>query len=190
MPRGFSGTMAAAAKKTAMPHSEERVIAGLDPALRCSGYGVIRVSGTRMQAIDCGVIRNPKSAPLSECLRRASGGIREMIQAHTPEIAAVEGSFYYKNARTAMVLGMVRGAMVGVLAEHNIICYEYAPRRVKQVIVGNGRANKEQVATFIANVLNLDVQDIPRDATDAMAIAVCHAFMLSSSGGVYLPDPI
>lgn len=166
-----------------------RVI-GLDPALRCTGYGVIELDGRRYRAVDCGVVRNPAKAPVSECMRRIAGGVQELVDGFAPDQAALEGGFYFKNAKTAMVLGMVRGAIVAGLAQREVPVYEYAPRRAKQVVVGHGNADKEQVALVVANMLSLNVSDIPRDATDAMALALCHALLRTSAQGAYLPDPI
>ena len=166
------------------------IVLGLDVALRCTGYGLVQVDGKRFAAIDCGVIRNKTKDPLSECLRRLSGGVRQLIDTFHPDVAAIEGGFYFRNAKTAMVLGMARGAVVSLLAEGQILAYEYAPRRAKKAVVGHGGASKEQVAAVIATTLGLDVEDIPDDSTDALAVAVCHVLTASSANGAYLPDPL
>ena len=166
------------------------IIIGIDTALRCTGYGVLELEGKAYAAIDCGVIKNKPKVPLSECLHRLGGGIEEIIETYNPKLAAIEGGFYFKNAQTAMVLGMARGTVVSILAKHDIPIYEYAPRKAKQAVVGHGNASKEQVALCIAQMLNLDIQNIPNDSTDAMALAICHTLISQSGNGIYLKPPL
>ena len=101
---------------------------GIDTALRSTGYGVITMTGRKFTAVDCGVIRNARQALLSDCLRRHGSGVEELIKTFKPDVASIEGSFYFKNAKTAMLLGMARGAVVSILARHGLPCYVYAPR--------------------------------------------------------------
>jgi crossover junction endodeoxyribonuclease RuvC len=166
------------------------LILGIDTALRTSGYGLIRVNGKRFEPVDCGVIKTPAKHPHSECLRRLQGGIEEIITGFKPAVGVIEGGFFAKNARTAMVLGMARGVVVAVLAKHQIPVYEYAPRKARRVVMGHGGADKETVAAYMAQLLNLDVADIPMDATDALALAICHSLTESTHGGAYLKDPV
>ncbi len=166
------------------------IVLGIDTALRCTGYGLIEVQGKRFRAIDCGIIRNPPKAPHSECLGKLAGGIGQLIEQYHPDIAAIEGGFYLRNAKTAMVLGMARGSVVSVLARHDIPCYEYAPSRAKQAITGHGRAGKEQVAAILSGMLGLNVSQIPDDSTDALALAVCHVLSARGHQGIYLKDPL
>ncbi|MFA5205130.1 MAG: crossover junction endodeoxyribonuclease RuvC [Lentisphaeria bacterium] len=150
-------------------------ILGLDVSLRCTGYGVVDPDGRGgFRAVDCGVIRTTAKHPLSECLRRLAGGIRELIDAYHPEVAAIEGGFFFKNARTAMVLGAARGVAIAWLAERDVPLYEYAPMRAKQAVCGFGNASKEQVAQIVATRLGLTAAQTADDATDALAIALCH----------------
>ncbi len=165
-------------------------ILGVDTALRCTGYGVVDAAKSRVEAVDCGVIKTPQKAPLSECLRRLAGGIRELVRSYSPEAASIEGAFYFRNVRTAMVLGSARGVVIAVLSEFGVPIYEYAPRRVKQAVCGYGNAGKEQVALLVANMLALDVTEVPKDATDALALALCHAHTASTAGGLSMPEPL
>lgn len=165
-------------------------VLGVDTALRCTGYGVIDSDGQQFVAVDCGVIRNTAKAPWSVCLRNLNGGMRELVDEYAPDMAALEGSFYSRNAKTAMILGMARGSVLAALATLETPVYEYAPRRVKQAVCGYGNASKVQVAALIAQMLNIDTEGIPDDATDALALAVCHAQTAFTSKGLYLPDPL
>jgi crossover junction endodeoxyribonuclease RuvC len=165
------------------------IILGIDTALRCTGYGLIKVSGKSYRAIDCGVIKTKQKEAHSECLRRLAGGIQELVDTYSPDIASIEGIFYMKNVKTAMVLGMARGSVIAVLAKHNIPTFEYAPKRAKQAITGHGAATKAQVATVLSGMLKLDVNDIPDDSTDALSLAICHHITATSIQGT-LKDPL
>jgi crossover junction endodeoxyribonuclease RuvC len=175
--------------ETANLKSKYRIL-GVDTSLRSTGYGVIEVDRNQMRVLDCGVIKNRPKVPLSECLRRLNGGMRELMGLFSPDLAAIEGGFFYKNAKTAQVLGMARGAVVGVLAGGNIPIYEYAPRRVKQAVCGYGNADKTQVALLVSRLLNLNIDSVPDDATDALGIALCHIQTSQTVQGLLVPDPL
>jgi len=166
------------------------IILGIDTALRCSGYGVVEAQASRFKALDCGVIRTPAKQPHSQCLARLGGGIEELLKQFHPTVAVIEGGFFSRNVKTAMVLGMARGVVVGLCARHDVPIYEYAPRKAKQVVTGFGGADKARVATAMANLLHLDVREIPEDSTDAMALAVCHGLTCHTHQGLFLPAPL
>ncbi|MGL4854856.1 MAG: crossover junction endodeoxyribonuclease RuvC [Lentisphaeria bacterium] len=147
----------------------------VDTSLRCSGVAVIEFNEKGNATIlQCGFIKTPASKKVSECLRRLSGGISELIEEYSPNEVAIEGIFYHKFARSAMVLGMARGVVVGICASKNLPVYEYAPKSAKLAVTGNGAASKEQVAFMMANMFKIKINQIPLDATDALAIGVCH----------------
>ena len=152
------------------------IIFGLDPAIRTTGYGVVRAVGpSQYEIIDCGVIANKQSMPHSECLRRLYGGINELIDLYTPDCAAMEEPFVGRNSKTAIILGMARGGILAALAVRGVPAYSYMPSVAKRAAVGNGSAAKEQVAYLLAAELGIDVKDIPLDSTDALSLAICHA---------------
>ena len=103
--------------------SVQRRIIGVDTALRCTGWGIIDIREQKMRAVDCGVIRNPATDKMSDCLRRLAEGIRQLAQLYKPQIAVLEGAFFCRNVRTAMVLGSARGAVISTLAEQGIPHY-------------------------------------------------------------------
>ena len=151
------------------------IILGLDPAIRTTGYGVIRMNrGQRAEILDCGVIRNNSRMPHSECVRRLAGGVRELIAAFKPDCASMESPFVGENYNTAIILGMARGAILTALAENNIPTFAYAPIIAKRAVTGLSHARKEQVALMMANEFGIAVNDIPNDATDALSLALCH----------------
>jgi crossover junction endodeoxyribonuclease RuvC len=168
------------------------IILGIDTAIRCTGYGVVRTfAADEFEVLDCGVIETSRKAPHSECLRRLSGGILELIEAFQPECAAMESVFFQKNIKTAMILSLARGAVIATLAEHNIPVREYAPRKAKKAVVGTGAASKAQVATMIASMTGISLDKLPLDATDALAIAVCHGQMANRADSeLFLPPTI
>ncbi len=146
---------------------------GIDTALRSTGVGVVEAAGSRMTAVEYGCLRNAADAPLSACLLRLHEGLREVIGRARPDAAAVEGVFFCKNARTAVLLGQARGAVIAACAAAAVPVFEYPPRRVKQAVVGYGAADKEQVRRMVTALLGLS--EPPRDdAGDALAIAICH----------------
>lgn len=152
------------------------IILGIDPAIRTTGYGVIRSdSPASFEILDCGVIVNSARMPHSECVRRLSGGIRELVATFKPDSASIEEPFMGRNASTAIILGMARGAILTALAENDIPTYAYSPKTAKRSAVGSGMATKEQVAMMVAAELGISIERIPLDSTDALALAICHA---------------
>ena len=148
-------------------------ILGVDTSLRSTGVGVVEANGSRLTAVHYGTLRNPASRPLSACLLAIEDGIAELIAAHQPDAVAVEGIFYAKYARATLLLGHARGAAIAQCARLGLPVFEYEPRRVKQAVVGQGGAAKEQVQRMVKSILNLP--ELPtEDAADALAIAICH----------------
>ena len=166
-------------------------ILGVDTAMRCTGYGIIEVIGDNFNVLDCGIIKNPQKFPHSECLRRLSGGIREILKTHKIDAAAIEGAFYGKYVRTTLILGYAKGCVMTVLAENNIPTYSYAPKEVKLSAAGTGYASKNQVAVILGSILGIDIETIEDDATDALGLAMCHANRVSRTGSeIFTIKPI
>jgi len=152
------------------------IILGIDTAIRCTGYGVIELKyGGDPEILDCGVIKNTPKMPHSKCLSRIFGGVTELCSLFNPDHAAIESAFYQKNIKTAMILSYARGAVMTALSIIDTPVYAYAPRKAKQAVVGTGAASKIQVATMIASITGLSMDNIQLDSTDALAIALCHA---------------
>ncbi len=169
------------------------IVLGIDPAIRCTGYAVIDVRTAGLfSVIDCGIIRNTASMPHSECLRRLAGGIHELIRSFEPEAASIEEPFMGKNAGTAIILGMARGAILMTLAQAGIPVYPYAPRKAKKAVVGSGSASKEQIAAMMAAEFGVEITKIPLDATDALALALCHGHLAvrGETAALLLPKPL
>jgi len=161
-------------------------VLGIDASLRGTGLGVIEQAGPRTAARHWEVVKVPAKAPHSECLRRIRERMGAVLAEHRPDAAAVEGGFFFKNAKVAMVLGEVRGVVIAECAAAGVPVFEYSPRRAKQNITGWGAAPKEQVAKMVKSVLGLQ-ETPPPDATDALALALCHA---QSGRGLIQSEPI
>jgi crossover junction endodeoxyribonuclease RuvC len=150
-------------------------ILGIDCGSQVTGYGVIDSDGATHTLAAAGVIRTSAADPLELRLLHIGRAIRDLIGLHHPAEAAVEDTFYSVNVRTALKLTHVRGAALFVLAEAGLPVAAYSPATVKGAIVGHGRAEKEQVAWMLRSLLRLEEPLGPLDASDAVAVAVCHA---------------
>jgi crossover junction endodeoxyribonuclease RuvC len=153
------------------------IVLGIDPGTAVTGYGVVARHGDGAVSLrECGVIRTEARAPLPERLRDIYEGVDEIMERHEPMVVAVEGVFFSKNVRTAVVLGHARGAILLAAALRNIEVAEYPPAEIKSAVVGAGRATKEQVQLMVKQLLKL--RDVPRpnDAADGVAVALCHCY--------------
>ena len=162
MPRGPSPS----------PAPPIRVLA-IDPALRNTGYAVLEKVGTKIVALEYGTIKNRADLLQSGCLVAIHEKVRELIARHQPDCAAFEAIIYVQSMRTAIVMGTARGAALLAAAQHGLSIYEYAPRRVKQSVVGQGGAQKQQVGFMVRVLLGLK-ETPPPDAADALAIGLTH----------------
>ena len=156
-------------------------VLGIDTSLRCSGFAVLEKKGNYLSILDCGIIKNKAKLKQSECLLRISNALEQLIYEFNPDEVAIESPFFYRNAKTAMILGMAKGVVISAVAKAQLPIYEYAPKKAKQSVVGNGNASKQQVAVMMANLLKVDITHINDDATDAMAIALCHLNQVKKS---------
>ena len=150
-------------------------ILGIDCGSQTTGYGVIDSDGTRHALVDFGVIKTNAKDEFAQRLLAIGTGIREVLARYAPEEAAVEDTFVAANARSALKLTHVRGVALYVLAEAGLTVGEYPPAQVKLALVGNGRAEKEQVQWMVRVLLNLREPIRQLDASDALAVAICHA---------------
>jgi crossover junction endodeoxyribonuclease RuvC len=155
-------------------------VLGIDCGTERTGYGVIETDGRDHRLIAAGVIRtNPKS-PLAARLAEIAGGLRRVIAELRPEAAAVEAVFHAVNAQTAIKLAHVRGVALLTVAEAGLPVGEYSPLEIKTSVVGYGRAEKGQVQMMVQSLLRLECAQ-PEDASDALAVAVCHATRQASA---------
>ena len=150
-----------------------RVLA-IDASLRNSGVAVIEANGSgKFHALFFGVIHNAKALPMSSCLVAIRDRLAELIQTHEPDCCALEAVIYVQSYKTAITLGAARGAAILAAAERGLAVFEYAPKRIKQATVGNGSADKSQVAFMVRALLSL-TETPGADAADALAIGLTH----------------
>ncbi|MCX7006294.1 MAG: crossover junction endodeoxyribonuclease RuvC [Kiritimatiellaeota bacterium] len=163
-------------------------IIGLDVSLRCTGLGVIERRAGRLAAVEYGLVRNKPGVPHTTCLLTLQRDLAAALERAKPDAAAIEGGFFFKNAKTAMILGEARGVVIATCAAAGVPVYEYAPRLVKQSLTGFGAAEKAQVAKMVVTILGL--RETPaEDAADALALAICHAQHLTGIAELR-PEPI
>jgi len=149
------------------------LILGIDPGSRKCGYGLVNVAGADLQYVACGVIR-VEALAFPDRLQAIFSNLCDIIEEYSPQVAAMEGVFVGKSMSSALKLGHARGVAMVACTSHKLEVHEYAARKVKQALVGNGVADKSQMQHMIRNVLKLSA--LPKeDAADALSVAVCHA---------------
>ena len=154
-----------------------RIIMGIDPGTQVTGYGLIRCEGKKMELLACGAITLDKAdddhpARLKRIFRRVSS----LIEEYQPTEVALEAPFYGKNVQSMLKLGRAQGVAMAAGLQFDLPIYEYAPRKVKVAVTGNGAASKEQVAAMLGKLLSRELDLHYLDATDGLAVAVCHFF--------------
>ena len=157
-----------------MSHIERRVL-GVDPGLTRCGIGIVQGAvGKPLALVGVGVILTAADLPLEKRLMQLERELEEWIDLHKPDVMAVERVFSQHNVRTVMGTGQAAGIALLVAARRNIPVMMHTPSEVKAAVTGSGRANKVQVADMVKRLLNLEVIPKPVDATDALALAICH----------------
>jgi len=161
--------------------TKDKIILGIDPGTQLLGFGVIRVSGKKPEYVDMGVLDLRKEADAYTKLRAIYDCISEVCKSYHPTELAIESPFYGKNAQVVLKLGRAQGAAIIAALEYGVQSVtEYAPRKAKEAIVGNGAASKEQVQLMLEKTLDVSLESKHLDATDALAIALCHHYQTSS----------
>ncbi|MXS85575.1 crossover junction endodeoxyribonuclease RuvC [Nitrosomonas sp. HPC101] len=148
-------------------------ILGIDPGLHITGFGVIEKNGNQLSYLGSGCVVTGKSG-LPDRLKTILDGLNEIIQQHQPEQVAVEQVFVNVNPKSTLLLGQARGAAISAAVLHELSVFEYTALQIKQSVVGNGHARKEQVQEMVMRLLRLGERPRP-DAADALACAICHA---------------
>ena len=160
--------------------TKDKIILGIDPGTNILGFGVIGINSRGPYYKDMGVFDLRKIEDPFEKLANIFAGVSELIEEHQPDALAVESPFYGKNAQVILKLGRAQGAALTAAVMRGIPVAEYAPRKAKIAICGNGAASKEQVALMIQKTLNVKLNPKHLDATDALAIALCHHYQKTS----------
>lgn len=150
------------------------IVLGIDPGLANTGYGVVARDGTRLLALDGGVIETARGLPLEQRLTAIAARVREILGEHECDAMALEELYFSQNANSAFAVGHARGATMLAAGEHGVPCFSYTPQRVKSAVCGHGRADKEQVARMVQSLLGLRQAPSSDHASDALAVAICH----------------
>ena len=150
------------------------IILGIDPGLINTGYGLIKVYNNKSDLIDFGTITPPNKKHLSQRLKTIYEDVLYIIDKYNPSIMAIEEVFYGKNVKSALLLGHARGVPMVCASMRKIPVFEYSARKVKQSVTGNGNAHKSQVKYMISKEFNIKNENFSSDASDALAIALCH----------------
>ena len=152
--------------------TDTRRILGIDPGSRLTGFGVLDFTGDRPRYVASGTIRS-QDGEFADRLRQIFDSVGGIVAEYRPDIVAIESVFMHKNAGSALKLGHARSAALCATFEYDVEVFEYAPREIKQAVVGTGAATKEQVQHMVVSILKLEGTPAP-DAADALAAALCH----------------
>ncbi|TDB64444.1 crossover junction endodeoxyribonuclease RuvC [Arundinibacter roseus] len=158
----------------------EKIILGVDPGTQVMGYGVILVRNQEISLIQYGVIKLNKYTTHELKLKKIFERMCQLIDEYLPDEMAIEDPFYGKNAQSMLKLGRAQGVAMAAALSRNIPIVEYSPKKVKQSVTGNGNASKEQVAYMLENILKMPLNREFMDATDGIAIAICHQYHANS----------
>ena len=148
-------------------------VLGIDPGIGTTGFGIIDLKSNSLSLIAYGTINPKRNDSLPKRLNHLFEEVNKILNKFSPDIFSIEDMFYSQNVKTAMVLGQARGAMIIAGAQANIPIFEYAPRKVKMSVCGNGGASKEQVRYMVMKILNLKEVPGAFDVTDAIAVGIC-----------------
>lgn len=149
-------------------------VLGIDPGSQTTGWGVVEGDGRKYSLVDFGSIRAPTSQKFSTRLLKMCTGIEDVIAKYEPDTCVLEDAFLATNVKVSMKLGQVRGVVLLVAERASLDIHEYSPRLIKQTVVGYGNAEKHQVQEMVRLLLSLKSVPAPHDASDALAVAICH----------------
>lgn len=152
---------------------------GIDPGAANLGFGIVRVEGNHMVALDGGVVETTPELPMERRLEKIHRALHELIAWHEPKAMAIEEVYFGRNVRSAMAVGQASGVAMLAAAEHDVGCFSYTPQAIKMAVCGSGGAGKKQVQRMVGTLLGLPEPPSPDHAADALAVAICHG----GSGG-------
>lgn len=167
-------------KKAVNPAAREKVILGLDPGTNVMGYGVILARGTSLKLLQFGVIQLSRLDSHELRLKKIFDRVLALVDQFSPDEVALEAPFYGKNVQSMLKLGRAQGVAMSAALHRGVPIFEYAPKKVKLSVTGNGNASKEQVAKMLMQIFSFN--ELPKllDASDALGVAVCHYYQNGS----------
>lgn len=151
-------------------------VLGIDPGLVNTGFGVISSINNNFELIDYGVIKTNSKDKLSNRLKIIFNEVSQLINKYNPKVLSIEEIFYSKNVKSSLLLGHARGVAMAAASVNEMLVYEFAARKVKQSLTGNGNAHKDQVRFMVKNLLKMNEAPKSEDASDALGIALCYMF--------------
>jgi crossover junction endodeoxyribonuclease RuvC len=154
----------------------ERIILGIDPGTNIMGYGVISVTGNNLHLLALGVLKLNKYDDHHLRLKFIFDRMISLIEQYHPDELSIEAPFFGKNVQSMLKLGRAQGVAIAAALSRSLPIFEYSPRKIKQSITGKGSASKEQVAAMLVNLVRIKETPETLDATDGLAVAVCHYF--------------
>jgi crossover junction endodeoxyribonuclease RuvC len=149
------------------------VVLGIDPGTASTGYGIVESAGSRLRALDGGVISTAPGIPPELRLRAIHAQVGELLDQYLPQAVAIEELYFGANVRTAFAVGQARGVVLLAAGERSVPVRSYTPQQVKAAVCGSGRADKQQVARMVARLMALERPPHPDHAADALAVAIC-----------------
>ncbi|NQD70306.1 crossover junction endodeoxyribonuclease RuvC [Sphingobacterium shayense] len=161
--------------------AKERIILGIDPGTVIMGYGIIKQVGQTLSLVTLGVVKMGHLDDHGLKLQRIFKKTSALVQEYQPDCVALEAPFYGKNIQVMLKLGRAQGVAMAAALNFDIPIFEYSPKKIKQSVTGNGSASKEQVAAMLKTILNFNETPQFLDATDGLAVAVCHAFQQNNT---------
>lgn len=161
----------------------DKIILGIDPGTLVMGYGLIRISGNKTSLLELGVLKPGKVKDNYKKLQLIFNTVSGLITRYQPTDFAIEAPFFGKNVQSMLKLGRAQGVAIAAAMRHGLEVTEYSPKKVKQSITGNGNADKEQVMKMLQTLLSFKSNSKQYDATDALAVALCHHYQSNSPVG-------
>lgn len=153
-----------------------RIILGIDPGTNFLGYGILEVSGKSLTVAALGVLKLANYTDQYKKLQKIFETVKSLVSEFHIDALAIEAPFYGKNVQSMLKLGRAQGVCMAAALSENVSVSEYSPRKIKQSVTGRGAASKEQVAGMLHHILTFDEHEISLDATDALAVALCHYY--------------
>jgi crossover junction endodeoxyribonuclease RuvC len=167
-----------------VPTKKPIIILGIDPGTIAMGYGIIKVQQNNIELLEMGVLKPGKVKDGYKKLQLILETVSGLIVKYKPDTFAIEAPFFGKNVQSMLKLGRAQGVAIAAAMQHGIDVTEYSPKKVKQSVTGNGNADKEQVMKMLQRLLNFKETPKQFDATDALAVAVCHFFQQKNTSPV------
>ncbi len=157
---------------------KKKIIMGIDPGTTITGYGLISVEGKQLKLVAYGVIRLGKLTEAShpQKLKKIYDRISGLVEAYSPDEFAIEAPFHGKNIQAMLKLGRAQGVAIAAALAKEIPVFEYAPKKIKMAVTGNGGSSKEKVSGMLEHILSFKYEESMMDASDALAVAVCHSY--------------